>query len=205
MVGDGSAEAVSRRAVAGLLSAGLLSAGLLSIVLLAGCANARTSKRPPRAARSPTATVAAVDISQNPHLADWHVVEVAITAPDGSVSLSLRTGFREGLYAGLLERRYSPLDPVYVDAAGPDVVRERGPFLLRSGVTKSQRAADGGVVVSGWCALIAARKGQPDETLFLAEVADLAIRPTEGTDRRHGGPVAGKKLAEALLRKLPAR
>jgi len=53
--------------------------------------------------------------------------------------------------------------------------------------------------------LVAPQEDGTEITLYLAEVSDLAVPPVKGPARNDGGPETGRKLAEALLRKLPAR
>ncbi len=204
MVGDRRTAALSSKRPRRVF---LRAAALAVCALLVGaCANGRSiipgrSKKPVPA---PPA-VGGMNADVHGNLASFDVVEVAVRRPGGDVALSVRAAFRQALYDGLIAKGYSPLALDYVDAAGAEVGRPGQTFPMRSVITGVVRARDGGVVVSGWLGMVAPNADGSESTLYLAEVEDLAVPPTKGPARTGGGPDTGRRLAEALLRKLPAR
>ena len=179
----------------------VMAAGLLP----AACANGRLRPARTDPARVPPALGTLV-ADLHPHIARFEAFAVATDRPAGAVAPAVRAAFREALYAGFLDRGYSPLDPAYVDAAGDGVAQPGLTFPVRSMIERTTRAADGGLLVSGWVGLVAPPEpGGEEVTLYLAEIADLAVPPVAGTEQRDGGAETGRRLADALLRRLPPR
>jgi len=199
MVGDRRTTALSSIAWASV-------ALVVGSMLLGACADGRLTfpgNDKPAAKAPPVVEEFTADVHGN--LASFDVVEVAIQRPGGDAALSVRTAFREEIYAQILSRGFSPLALDYVDAAGKDVAQPGRTFPVRCSISDVRRSSDGGVLVSGWLGMVAAQEDGTETTLYLAEVRDLAVPPIKGRSRADGGPETGRHLAQFLLRKLPAR
>ncbi len=199
MVGDRQAEAVvkhPRRTLARVL--GVLA--LCGATLLPACSSPRTA----RPARETRPLVAATEFGVKSEYWEFDPVEIAVLRPGGDAPSRCLAGLRDGLYAALIEKGYSPLDPAYVDARPVDLSTRESPFELRAAVTGMTRTSDGGLLISGWAGLLAP-EGRGGDSLYLLELIDYVIPPGRGTRENEGAAEAGRKLGTALLAKLPAR
>jgi hypothetical protein len=173
----------------------------LALTAVAGCKSQPASNpavRPP--------TVGGVDAKVHPALDEFEAFEVAVLRPTGTdVDAAVLDAFREGLYQGLLSKGYSPLSPAYVDTAGVDVAMPGRTFPMRSHITSVRHSRDGGYLVSGWVGLVSPGDDGAEETLYVSEITDLAIRHERRYQGKDGGPRTGGALATALLRHLPDR
>lgn len=136
----------------------------------------------------------------HPYLVDWQVVEVAPRAVEGRAPQVFREQLREGLYRALLHRHYSPLLPKFVDS---DEAAAASAFQLRAGVEEAVIQSDGAVVATAWVALLAPDE-RGGETLYLSQVTkEVVAQP--GQAPAAAAAIAGRGLAERLLRALPSR
>ena len=180
----------------------------LCAALAAGCVQSRstsTSTTKTSSRRASTRAIGEMTADVHAQIASFDVIEIAVQRPGGDTAISVKRGFREAVYEGLLERGYSPLALEYVDAARSDVARPGQTFPMRGSITQVKHASDGGFLVSGWLGLVAPRESGGETTLYLAEISDLALPPQRGTYKTDGGEETGRRLAAALLKKLPAR
>ena len=143
-----------------------------------------------------------------PELAARRVVDVAVGDParlDDAPPTPFRQGLRESLYQGLLDRRYSPLDPEYVDSVLADSPGEMaGATWLDSEITEIRRASDGSVVISGWAEL-RTPPTDGDETLYRLDAVRFTLPPAPPGEEPDDGRNAGRLFGAKLLSELPPR
>lgn len=136
----------------------------------------------------------------HPYLADWEVVEVAPNSVEGRAPVSFREQLREGLYRALLRRNYSPLAPAFIDSDPGSAAQAS---QLRAGIEDLRIQGDGAVVATAWVALVAPRS-RGGETLYLSQVTEETVAQP-GQSPEAAVTIAGRGLAERLLRALPGR
>jgi hypothetical protein len=153
-----------------------------------------------------------VDAFVAPDLGARRVVDVAVGEParlgDAPPPMTpFRQGLREALYQGLLDRRYSPLDPDYVDSVLAGSPGEMAAATwLESEITELRRSSDGSVSISGWVELRTPPTAG-EETLYRLDAARFAVPlVTTGTEEPDDGDrAAGRRFGEVLLSQLPPR
>ena len=196
-----------RLSSAALISASLALGALMVVaVATAGCTSGASPFQKPSRKVDPPPVVGTVDAKVHPQLANYDAFEIAVLQPtsDGVGALTV-SALRSSLYDELLSRGYSPLAQTYVDSAGAVTSEPGRTYPMRARITQVLPARDGGYIASGWVGLIAPRSDGREETLYLCEITELAIPPQKGPAVRDGGAETGRRLARALLQKLPPR
>ncbi len=189
--------------VTGRLAARICAAvALLSALALLGAAC--TPARPFVKKVEPRRVVGKTDFGIAAEFFDYDPVEIAVLAPEGDITPAFRKNLREALYGALLDKNYSPLDPAYVDARQADVKDESASFFVRNAVTAIRRTPDGGLLMSGWAALMAP-KAYGGQCIYQMELIDFAVPPGPGTLENQGAPEAANRFAESLFSRLPGR
>jgi len=200
---------VGHRRTGALSARGLAVLGLIALV--AACTSPPTAAEKYRKYRKypPPATqpvVETVDARVHPQLAEFGAFEVAVQPPSGDgVPDDVLAAFRQAFYDGLLAKGYSPLALSYVDEAGADAVEPGLTSPLRARITEVLPAKDGGHLASGWVGIVSLGADGSEETLYVSEIRRLRIPPQMGPALPAGGPDTGRRLANGLLRHLPAR
>jgi hypothetical protein len=173
---------------------------LVSATLLTACQAPRTA----RPARETRPVVGSTDFGVKSEYWEFDPVEIAVLPVGGEGPTRCRGGLRDGLYRTLIEKGYSPLDPAYVDARPVEFGTSESPFEMRAAITGMTRTSDGGLLISGWAALVAP-EGRGGDSLYLLELNDFVVPPGPGTKENEGAVEAGRRLGVALLAKLPPR